>query len=183
MALSSDLALPCRTNADSCERRRTLSCWSYWGGSIEARRPPLVSQKRSVLRLWRSGCCRRLCQHKSIVGNIMSEANQSSGSPSETAREPEAITFAEFLRGRASAAGVTPPDVLRPAGGRNAATVTGSSMGASPPAAVVFRLDRDRPPAGGAGLRLALGIWGAVTTPFFALTKSDGVVGKAAVII
>jgi hypothetical protein len=38
MALSSDLALPCRTNADSCERRRTLSCWSYWGGSIEARR-------------------------------------------------------------------------------------------------------------------------------------------------
>ena len=28
----------------------------------------------------------------------MSEANQSSGSPSEIAREPEAITFAEFLR-------------------------------------------------------------------------------------
>ena len=97
----------------------------------------------------------------------MSEANQSSGSPSEIAREPEAITFAEFLRGRASAAGVTPPDVLRPAGGRNAATVTGSSMGASPPAAAVFRLDRDRPPAGGARLRLALGIWGAVTAPFF----------------
>ena len=46
----------------------------------------------------------------------MSEANQSSGSPSEIAREPEAITFAEFLRGRASAAGVTPPDDLRPAG-------------------------------------------------------------------
>ena len=55
--------------------------------------------------------------------------------------EPKAITFAEILRGRASAAGVTPPDVLRPAGGRNAATVTGSSMGASPPAAAVFRLD------------------------------------------
>ena len=51
MALSSDLALPCRTNADSCERRRTLSCWSYWGGSIEARRTLSPQLLISVNRL------------------------------------------------------------------------------------------------------------------------------------